>query len=119
MSTDNFEPEMDLITAVIGINLALAGLCFWAACRFWHLRCQLVQVSDRLSEVLYQAAQLDTRGLPGLILQGRQSTAAVRRQGAILQRQLSLIGQGLALLGWLQPGQRWRRWSRAQRSRSR
>lgn len=99
---------MVLTVTVIGLNLALAGVCWLAAWRLWCLRYQLVQITNQLDYMFHRAHILDAERLPELILQGQQMTASLRRKQAILRQQLRLLGQILALVRWWRVG-RWRR----------
>ena len=99
---------MPVTTIVIGVNILIALLGFYAAWRLWRFKETLGNIADALLDWerhAHNGLNLDTT--PGRFLQGQQNAARLRQQYARFQVQLNQLQQILMLVRFFSVTGRW------------
>lgn len=101
-----------MLAAVVGLNILIAGLCWYGAWRVWRVRAALAKITEALAlaELNVQALQ----SAPESIRKGQISTQQLRQQYQTALFWLRQVQQLSVLLSLGQVvGQRWVRQARA------
>jgi hypothetical protein len=97
-----------VISAIIGINILISLLGFYAAWQIWCWRSRLARAAAVLADVERQSQQrLNIEALPQIIGSGWRGVAQGKQQYHQLQQQLHQLRQLLYLVGLLSAAWRW------------